>query len=273
MADDPKPGADPAPADDEELDPAVDPAAADDPDADPDLSADVDPDADPDADPDPDPDADPDTAPSRRSEGRANRTVRELRERARAAERQRDEAIAARNGGGPSAHQQAQEYERAEAAKLAAAEEAERMGTLGATARYWNERTVREARGVTQFSQNQAAERADASEFRVLAREVPGYAAVKDEVEAHIQQQRAQGNFALSREVYATYLLGKRAVERAVSGNGRQRQRADGQRLRQVVRAPQGGNDAPAPRGRRVKSSDDLSAEDFEHQFGNQPIR
>jgi hypothetical protein len=273
MADDPKPGDDTL---DEEIpeetpDPPEEIDEPGDAETDP---ADADPD-DPDLDTDPaDGGGDDKPEPRERTSGRRNETIRSLRERARTAERDRDAEIARRTGNQPDQAAAGRAYQEEEQRKLAAAQELERLGEPGATSRYWNERTVREARGVSQFATNQSFERDDSREFRSLTREIPAYNAVKDWVEDYVGKQRAQGNFALTREAAATYRIGQLAIERAHGKGGEQhRQRAERTRDRQRVPAPRGGSDQPAARTRKVKSSDDLDVDDFERQYGNQPIR
>lgn len=265
MADDPKPGKTPEADDEVEVDDEPAPDAELEPDGDEEIDDGAEPPADDEQ--EPEPGAEPDRGAVReRQPGRAAQTIRKLR-RDLQLERM---AKTPNPGQDPQARQQA--YEQDEARKLAAAQERERLGEAGVVAQYWAERGVREARAVTQGSQNQQFEREDSRDFRILCREDNVKPEMQDYVEDIIATARQNGNFMLTREAVLNHRLGQLARERLRNGNSRQQQRADGQRRRQHVPAPRGGSDTPATRTRKVKSSDDLDVDDFEKQFGNRVI-
>lgn len=190
------PGAD----DDDSPDPVADP--------DPDLDAGTDPDPDLDADldthDDPEPDADPD--PEVR-ESRAQRTIRETRDRAQRAEedlaRARAELDAARRQ--PQGQQQPTEEQR-----LWDEEEA---ALRNPNADPWQRYAIeakREARAANRNNQQVmriAEDLSDKADFRALEVSKPKlYAAYKDPVEKRLQEFRAKGGNAPRRGILAVLI-------------------------------------------------------------------
>lgn len=207
-------------------------------------------------------------------EGRksANEKIRELRERARRAERERDDfARRVTGGGGQDTRAAQQQYETEQNRLLQAAQEADQLNPAGgAVARYYYERSQRENNFRLQQQRNESFERDDAREFRSICREERVPQRVREAVETAIAAARANGNYALTREAYYNHYLGMSARERRAEKLGVQQERGNRRILRETVKPPRGGGDARAP-GRRKKESE-MSAEEIEANFGNIPI-
>lgn len=208
--------------------------------------------------------------PARR--GGPDRGQRDAR-RSREAKLQRevDELKRRVNAPGPAPDPQtlARNYEADENRKLTAAQEAENAGTIGAVARYWHERTVRESRDTVAFNRNQMREDADRDRFDALCDRKPHYDRVRDWVEDAIQNHRRNGNFEITRQALARYRLGELLDERGGKALEQRRQRADAGRQRQTVRAPRAGSDAGGSGRRgRNKPESEWNAEDYERNAG-----
>ena len=81
--------------------------------------------------------------------------------------------------------------------------------------------------------------------FRAMCAENPAYKAVAGDVEAQLEEARRVGS-NLPRETIATYLIGKRAIERANRAAPKQKREGAARVQRETVRAPGGGNNVRA---------------------------
>lgn len=109
--------------------------------------------------------------------------------------------------------------------------------------------------GAIRQTQFQMADTADQNRFDRMCDRKPHFDAIRDDVEALLQQSRANGQNP-TREGLAYYLIGKRADERAARSKGKQTRRADAQRQRQTVPARGGRGSDVAPAGRGAGRSD-----------------
>ena len=75
----------------------------------------------------------------------------------------------------------------------------------------------------------------------------------------------------LTREAVLNHRIGVLARQGKAEKLGKQRERGQRRILRQTVRAPAGGSDAPRPRGGR-RSIENMSAEEIEAAYGNIPM-
>jgi hypothetical protein len=102
--------------------------------------------------------------------------------------------------------------------------------------------------GALEFRMHDAADR---SAFASACARIPAYASIEKDVEAALTQARREGNNPL-RETVAKYLIGERAVAKALAG-GTQRQKTKGREniARQTVKQPAGRSDV-RPSGERT---------------------
>lgn len=188
----------------------------------------------------------------------ASDTIRRLRKEAQDARRERDEARATRQvSPGPDRAEidrLRREQEQAEQAEL----EAARLAGPEEVARVYATRTERNSRAQFQALTNNLAEREDRSEFRSLCREKPHMAKVAQEVEDNIARHRANGNYQITRENVAYWLLGKRADERSAGARDKQADRGKERVRRQTVRPRSGQSDV---REDRRRGGDDAALE------------
>lgn len=110
------------------------------------------------------------------------------------------------------------------------------------------EERTRQQVGALEF---RIADASDRSGFESLCVKNPAFASVRDEVEEYLANARRNGSNP-NRETVATYLIGKRALERANKG-GRQKQVQRGQESiqRQQARPAGGRGDVPPAQQRR----------------------
>lgn len=86
----------------------------------------------------------------------------------------------------------------------------------------------------------QTADANDRAAFRSLCAENPAYKAVAADVEEQLSEARRNGS-NLPRETIATYLVGKRAIERATRAAPKQKREGAARVQRETVRIPAGG--------------------------------
>ena len=246
------------------------------------LEDDLDPDEPNDADSDETPEPGPDDADERPAErvevrqpSKAQREIRKLRARAQAAERDAREAreMSARNSGqidmlsrqssGPSAADRQAEQERINA--MSEREYADYKLGL-------ERNTIAAAMQQDRFNLN---DRLDKSDFRMACQTNKAFAAVAEQVETKLAEMRRQGQTA-EREVIAKYLIGERAVQRALKGGDGRRERADTERARQTARPTRSGSDVAVERGERAGRKPQTAKERLEaaeakggNPFGN----
>ena len=97
----------------------------------------------------------------------------------------------------------------------------------------------------------------DQSRFESLCARTPAFSAIADEVEAELQKMRRGGSTA-PRETIATYLIGKKAVERASKG-GKAKQAAKGSGRVQSERVAAPATRSEAPGGAQRRSGSDAA--------------
>lgn len=171
----------------------------------------------------------------------AKRAAKEARAEAEATRRELEQLRQAAQG------RQTEEQKRLEAERIALMPPEERLEHL---LNRQAEQTRREV-GALQFQMQDGGDRIA---FQSLAarNDAVGraYASVADEVETKLKEMRASGGNA-PRETIAKYLIGERAVERALKG-GSQKQKNRGREAvqRESVRPAQGRGDQPAQRQR-----------------------
>lgn len=170
-----------------------------------------------------------------------------VQEAKRAAKAAKEEAAAVR-AELQRLQQERQGAQTAEQARL----EAERVALMSPEEKYEHllnkQKQEQNARfGALEFRMHDAADR---SAFASACARVPAYAAIEADVEAALAQARREGNNPL-RETVAKYLIGERAVAKALAG-GKTRQAAKGaDNIRRNTAKPvQGRSDTAAPRER-----------------------
>ena len=165
------------------------------------------------------------------------------------------------------------EYEANETRQLEAARGREMQGEVGAVAQYFFERTNREGQFRQQQLQTQLFEREDKSNFRIACREDQSLANIADWVEDRIAEERAKGNYSLTREVIGEWRLGKLYRERLARGKNKQ-QRTGAERVaRSTTRAPaNSGSSAARQSSRNRRPESEWTAEDYEANAGNLPV-
>lgn len=171
----------------------------------------------------------------------AKRAAKEAKAEAEATRRELDQLRQERQGA-----------QTAEQARL----EAERVALMAPEEKYEHllnkQKQEQNARfGALEFRMHDAADR---SAFASQCARVPAYASIENDVEAALTQARREGNNPL-RETVAKYLIGERAVAKALAG-GAQRQKTKGREniARQTVKQPAGRSD--------VRSSGERSGSD-----------
>lgn len=173
--------------------------------------------------------------------GRLRAKAREAEARAEAAERRIAEAERAAQG------RQTAEQQRLEQERVALMSPEEKTEYL----------LQRQEQGFNaRFGQleQRLADNADRVAFDSLCARNPAFAALRDEAEQKLAELRRNGGSG-TREVVATYLIGQRAIQRALGG-GKQKQAKQGQQRvqSQTVKAPVTRGDASAQR--KVGGSD-----------------
>lgn len=180
-----------------------------------------------------------------RTKPNATGRIQELARNVRAAEeraiRAEERAAAAERAAHERRHQESEAAER------------ERLALMTPEERYEHQR----AKDRQDFDQRmrgmefRAADRADKADFRALCAEKPAFAAVRDEVEVELAAARRNGDYQLQRETLATFLIGRKAIQKAENAVGRQRAKGAERIARQTTqpRAPR--SDVGGERGRR----------------------
>lgn len=162
------------------------------------------------------------------------RQNREYRERQDRLEQQLRDVQADRG------RQSQQETERQEQERLALMTDAERF-------EYYRNKDRQEFGRQLAGLQFQMADSADRTAFEAKAARLPAFAAVADEVETLLANERRQGRNP-ARETVATYLIGQKAIERAARANGKQGRQAAAGRQRQQARPAGGKGDVASNR-------------------------
>ena len=194
----------------------------------------------------------------RRPASHENNRVRSLNRRLREAERERDELRARQGERGPSQadlDRMRQDRERAEAAEI---EQARLSGNPEDVSRTITRQSERRIAEQLAYDRNQRVEDRDRDRFDALCDRKPHFARISDEVEREVQAARQRGNYSLSRENIAYWLIGKRADEQASRARNKAQARGEAAVGRQRV-APGRGAQSDVTAQRR-RGGDDIAA-------------
>jgi hypothetical protein len=194
--------------------------------------------------------------------GRASDTIRSLRERAQASEReladlknQFSELRTQRQpAADPYAQQRAAEAERAELERVSQLPFDEQQ-------RWWNNRTEQRVAQAMQGLEFRLADQSDKTAFGLAAQGSPARARLAGQVEQTLQQYRARGQNA-EREVIYKYLRGEELDRAEREGKGVSRQRTDAtRRVRSQTTRP------ASPRGGAAPARSDTRGMDADERF------
>jgi hypothetical protein len=175
--------------------------------------------------------------------GRLREERREANERAERLARENQELLARLNG------RQTEETRRAEQERLSLMTADEKLD-------YYRGQDRRELEQFKNTISFQLADSSDRQAFAHACDRSPALAAVSDDVERILAQERAAGRPGASREVIARYVIGDRALKNAGRAKSKQQKRATEQRERQTSRAAGARSDVAQSGNRRGSESE-----------------
>jgi hypothetical protein len=178
-----------------------------------------------------------------RDYGALRRRAREAEERAARAEAKAEEAL--RTVGG----RQSEDARRAESERLALMGPDEKL-------EFYREQDKRENERRFQGLAFQVADSSDRAAFESKCARTPALAAVADEVEKVLADERRQGRAGATRETIAAYVIGKKALANAGRAKGKQAKRAEQNRSSQTARPGGGRSNVSGSSDRRGSESD-----------------